>query len=171
MDVDVIDFETALCVCWVKGYFMAKNSFVAEVTFKECKCEQIRNFLFPDLFTFTKEIFNGKLYFLCSAACRNMQVLPYIPVCTSLVKVTNQMKSCFYMQVTGKSYCSLQKSSIKKIAISSVFSEAATEGVFIKNSVLKNLANSQENTCARVSFLIKLQYAIVVIYVLYYLQY
>ena len=69
----------------IKGYFMAKNSFVAEVTFKECKCKQIRNFLFPDLFTFTKEIFNGKHYFLCSAACRNIQVLPYIPVCTSLV--------------------------------------------------------------------------------------
>ena len=36
-------------------------------------------------------------------------------------------------------------------------SEAATEGVLLKNVFLKILQNSQENTCARVSFLIKLK--------------
>ena len=35
--------------------------------------------------------------------------------------------------------------------------EAATEGVLWKKMFLKILQNSQENICARVSFLIKLQ--------------
>ena len=35
--------------------------------------------------------------------------------------------------------------------------EAATEGVLWEKMFLKILQNSQENTCARVSFLIKLQ--------------
>ena len=35
--------------------------------------------------------------------------------------------------------------------------EAATGDVLCKKVFLKNLQNSQENTCARVSFLIKLQ--------------
>ena len=35
--------------------------------------------------------------------------------------------------------------------------EAATGGVLLKKVLLKILQNSQENTCARVSFLIKLQ--------------
>ena len=53
-----------------------------------------------------------------AGTCRHYPISPYA---LPWYKVTNQMKSCFYMQVTGKSYCSLQKSSIKKIAISSVF--------------------------------------------------
>ena len=40
---------------------------------------------------------------------------------------------------------------IKKI------SEAATRGVLCKKDVLRNWQNSQGNTCARASFLIKLQ--------------
>ena len=36
-------------------------------------------------------------------------------------------------------------------------SEAATGGVLLKKLFLKMLQNSQENPCARVSFLIKLQ--------------
>ena len=35
--------------------------------------------------------------------------------------------------------------------------EAATRGVLCKKVLLETLKNSQENTCARVSFLIKLQ--------------
>ena len=35
--------------------------------------------------------------------------------------------------------------------------EAATRGVLCKKMLLETLQNSQENTCARVSFLIKLQ--------------
>ena len=38
-----------------------------------------------------------------------------------------------------------------------LISEAATGGVLRKKVFLKILQNSQENTCARVSFLIKLQ--------------
>ena len=37
------------------------------------------------------------------------------------------------------------------------FVEATTGGVLWKKVFLKNLQNSQENTCVRVSFLIKLQ--------------
>ena len=35
--------------------------------------------------------------------------------------------------------------------------EPATGGVLLKKSIFKNLQNLQENTCARVSFSIKLQ--------------
>ena len=41
--------------------------------------------------------------------------------------------------------------------IDTKYSEAATRGVLYKKVFLKISQNSQENTCARVSFLIKLQ--------------
>ena len=41
--------------------------------------------------------------------------------------------------------------------ILNVFTEAVTRGVFSEKVFLEILQNSQENTCARVSFLIKLQ--------------
>ena len=48
------------------------------------------------------------------------------------------------------------KFAVKHLCWSLFFSEATTGGVLLKNGVLKNFANSQENTCASVSFLIKL---------------
>ena len=42
-------------------------------------------------------------------------------------------------------------------AVSFQYSEAVTRGVLWKNVFLEISQNSQENTCARVSFLIELQ--------------
>ena len=53
--------ENGLALTAQKMNFFMKDFF--------SKCDQIRSFL-PDLVTFTEEILNGKLYFLCSA-CLN----------------------------------------------------------------------------------------------------
>ena len=47
---------------------------------------------------------------------------------------------------------------LKTVSCYMLFSEAVGRSeVFCKKGVLKNFTNSQENTCARVSYLIKLQ--------------
>ena len=43
------------------------------------------------------------------------------------------------------------------LTLSNIMSEEATRGVLLKKVFLRISQNSQENTCARVSFLIKLQ--------------
>ena len=48
---------------------------------------------------------------------------------------------------------------ISTISLSLHMTEAATRGVLLKKVFLEISQNSQENTCARVSFLIKLQAA------------
>ena len=76
-----------------------------------------------DFVTFTEEILNGKLHFLCSV-----------------------MIKALYIQVL-KSF---------PIILNSTNFRSNRPEVFSKKGVLKNFAKSQENTCARVSFLIKL---------------
>ena len=76
-----------------------------------------------DFVTFTEEILNGKLHFLCSV-----------------------MIKALYIQVL-KSF---------PIIVNSTNFRSNRPEVFSKKGVLKNFAKSQENTCARVSFLIKL---------------
>ena len=46
---------------------------------------------------------------------------------------------------------------LKKRCLSLILTKAATRGVLSKTLFLQNAQNSKENTCARVSFLIKLQ--------------
>ena len=76
-----------------------------------------------DFVTFTEEILNGKLHFLCSV-----------------------MIKALYIQVL-KSF---------PIIVNSTNFRSNRPEVFSKKGVLKNFAKSQESTCARVSFLIKL---------------
>ena len=60
------------------------------------------------------------------------------------------------VQFEDVSYCKIHSApSIQVIFYPT--SEAATEGVLQKQMFLKTSQNSQENTCSRVSFLIKLQ--------------
>ena len=80
-----------------------------------------------NLVTFTEEILDAKLHFLCS------------PVW--------MIKSWLYL-------------SFRKLMNAGALNEckeAATRGVLWKKVILEISQNSQENTCARVSFLIKLQ--------------
>ena len=48
---------------------------------------------------------------------------------------------------------------LKKRCLSLILTKAATRGVLSNKVFLQNAQNSKENTCARVSFLIKLQAA------------
>ena len=57
----------------------------------------------------------------------------------------------------GRSRNSCFKDNLKKNLYVASFSEAATRGVLYKKVFLEFSQSSQENTCARASFLIKLQ--------------
>ena len=67
------------------------------------------------------------------------------------------MQTNSFVQISDRITLSWSKSFISNFMIKNNVSEVATRGVLCKKAFLEISQNSQGNTCARVSFLIKFQ--------------
>ena len=74
-----------------------------------------------------------------------------------LQRYNNFMQTNSFVQISDRITLYWSKSFISNFMIKNNISEAATRGVLCKKTFLEISQNSQENTCARVSFLIKFQ--------------
>ena len=111
------------------------------------KCDHLQKT--TDLVTCIEEIRNGKLHFLCSGRNRSwLTFIGYITFFLFYIKkqiYLSSSLSCWF-------YFSEDEPHLQKIFIEAVVWMCTVGKVFLETS-----QNWQENTCVRVSFLIKLQ--------------